>query len=764
MAKVFWSTLANASSTAFSTANTYIFDFVNGSTTVEVSAADLIFTQSGADITIAQDLDHDGVADGTKSITLTGVQLKALTSSTATVLGNIRFNDESKLIIGDNTTGTTNDDIANTIAGGFGNDRLLGMGGNDNISGNAGDDYIEGGAGNDTLKGNDGNDVLDGGTGNDNMDGGNGNDTYIVDSLTDLAAETGSGTTDTVKISSTLAVTTGTFTMGGGIERLSDASSSNFTIAGNTLANIILGGTGNNVINGNAGNDKIDGGNGADTLNGGDGIDTLIGGAGDDILDGGIGNDTLRGGDGNDIYKINLVTETVSETSATLAIDGTVTVGAASNGTDTVQLTLTAASATPYVLPANVENLTILGTFATNGTGNTATNTIIGNSAINTLSDGGGTGADLLNGGAGNDIYVVASSGTTVSEAAGFAGVTAAGSGIDTVNASVSFTLGTDNTIENLTLTAGGLIGTGNDLNNTLTSSNAGNTLDGGAGNDTYVISTASATVSEDVDGGSADVVSTSVTGLTLATNVENMILTGNVSISGTGNSGNNTMTISLTGTADGILNGGTGNDTLNGGINNDTLNGGGGNDTLSGGTGNDSLDGGAGNDTLTGGAGNDIVTLDDTHSDTVVFANTATANGVDTIRFFTVGAGGDTLNFDAFLTAAATLNTTVIDDASTDAATVTDNTVYQVNDAGGNLSQAGVIALFGANKPFEAIAANDTVVVITVSDSSTGNANIWYVNNGNDATLSTSEVTLVGTLVGVNDLSATPFVAENIF
>jgi Ca2+-binding RTX toxin-like protein len=50
---------------------------------------------------------------------------------------------------------------------------------------------------------------------------------------------------------------------------------------------------------------------------------------------------------------------------------------------------------------ANVENLTLTGTAAINGTGNELNNAIIGNGGANSLS--GGDGNDSLAGGAGND-------------------------------------------------------------------------------------------------------------------------------------------------------------------------------------------------------------------------------------------------------------------------------------------------------------------------------------------------------------------------
>ncbi len=89
----------------------------------------------------------------------------------------------------------------------------------------------------------------------------------------------------------------------------------------------------------------------------------------------------MSGGTGDDIYVVDSATDAVTE--------------AASAGTDTVQTTVTS------TLGANVENLTLTGTAAINGTGNTLNNSLTGNTANNSLS--GGDGADTLTGGAGND-------------------------------------------------------------------------------------------------------------------------------------------------------------------------------------------------------------------------------------------------------------------------------------------------------------------------------------------------------------------------
>lgn len=109
----------------------------------------------------------------------------------------------------------------------------------------------------------------------------------------------------------------------------------------------------------------------------------------------------------------------------------------------------------------------------------------------------------------------------------------------------------------------------------------------------------------------------------------------------------------------DNIL-GGTNNDTINGGDGNDIIDGDLGNDVINGGAGNDIINGGAGQggaDKITGGAGNDAITLTAGagNSETVIFE--ATGNGVDTITGLAggaVAAGGDVLDFKAFLGGAA--------------------------------------------------------------------------------------------------------------
>ena len=241
------------------------------------------------------------------------------------------------------------------------------------------------------------------------------------------------------------------------------------TMTGGAFNDTFKAAAGADVLNMGGGNDTAFGGDGNDTINGSAGNDNLIGEAGNDVLNGGSGNDTMNGGTGAD----TMTGSTGNDTYVVDNVGDSVTDSAFFGGVDTVQSSITIPALSTFV-----ENLTLTGAAAINGTGNALSNTINGNAAANTLSglagndvlngnagndvllggDGndtmnGGTGIDNMTGGAGNDVYVVDSifDGT----------IEAAGGGTDLVQSSVTRTLGAN--LENLTLTGAGVInGTGN--------------------------------------------------------------------------------------------------------------------------------------------------------------------------------------------------------------------------------------------------------------------------------------------------------------
>ena len=137
-------------------------------------------------------------------------------------------------------------------------------------------------------------------------------------------------------------------------------------------------------LSGFAGTVSFDGTAGNDWIKAGAGNDDLTGGDGNDYLNGGTGADFLIGGKGNDTFVIDNIGDIIGE-----GLNG---------GIDTVE------SAITWTLKANLENLTLIGTSAINGTGNTLNNTLTGNTAANILT--GGLGNDILNGGAGADTII----------------------------------------------------------------------------------------------------------------------------------------------------------------------------------------------------------------------------------------------------------------------------------------------------------------------------------------------------------------------
>ena len=152
-------------------------------------------------------------------------------------------------------------------------------------------------------------------------------------------------------------------------------------------------------------------------------------------------------------------------------------------------------------------------------------------------------------GGAGEDTYIVDNGADVVAELPN--------NGIDTIRSSISYVLSPD--VENLTLTgSGNLNGTGNSLDNVLTSNTGIDTLIGGLGNDIYFLNNAGVAVMENPGEGTDSVVA-GFSFTLVGTNLENVTLTGGANLTATGNALANVLTSN------------TGIDTLMGGLGNDT-------------------------------------------------------------------------------------------------------------------------------------------------------------------------------------------------
>jgi Ca2+-binding RTX toxin-like protein len=128
----------------------------------------------------------------------------------------------------------------------------------------------------------------------------------------------------------------------------------------------------------------------------------------------------------------------------------------------------------------------LTGPGASNGFGNALANLMVGNDAANVL-DGGpqGTAGDTMQGGGGDDTYIVDRTSDRAIETTTLAGHVDAG-GLDLVRSSVTYTLG--DFVENLSLNGSSSIrGTGNALANWINGNAADNLLSGAAGDDTIV-------------------------------------------------------------------------------------------------------------------------------------------------------------------------------------------------------------------------------------------------------------------------------------
>lgn len=415
----------------------------------------------------------------------------------STVTYGLTPNVENLTLTGSASINATGNDLANILTGNSAANVLTGGKGNDTYVVGAGDAVVEqANEGSDTVvtdqtyslganvenltltgtaavngTGNELDNVLTGNGAANVLTGGAGNDTYVI-GAGDTVVEQANEGTDTV-------VADQTYSLGANVEHLTLTGSAAINGTGNALDNVLTGNSGANVLTGGAGNDIYVIGAG-DTVveQANEGIDTvvtdqtyilganvenltltgsadlnatgndldnrLVGNEGYNRLDGGLGANQLLGGKGNDTYLVGAWDSVVEQ---------------ANEGIDTV------ITDQAYTLDANVENLTLMGAAAINGTGNALDNVLTGNSAAN-----------MLTGGAGNDTYVIGAGDTVVEQA---------NEGIDTVVADQTYTLGAN--VENLMLTGNAnLTATGNELDNELIGNSGANILAGGLGSDTY--------------------------------------------------------------------------------------------------------------------------------------------------------------------------------------------------------------------------------------------------------------------------------------
>jgi len=569
----------------------------------------------------------------------------------------------------DYLVGTAGDDVINGLEG---DDAVLGLAGSDDLNGGAGNDVLTGGAGNDQIDGGDGDDVIQGdlisaslsGDGDDHLNGGSGRDLIYAGGGNDTV--TGGADFDQIY-------------GGDGADQIDGGDGDDFLIAGeigtDAAADTVFGGTGNDRITAGYG-DTVDGGADSDSLdlflnygasagvtadfreltNGGSltiaggvltGIeyvtglsltefnDRVIAGAvaglqgifldgwgGDDDLTGTSGIDMISGGDGNDIIRGGVgFNPAIFPSTDRLRGDA---------GYDIIFIGSDGAKAS-----GGDDDDTIYGGDAIDSIqGDDGNDILYGGGGNDGLHGGdgddfldGGTGADILSGSYGDDTYIIDNAGDVIYD----------NEGNNTVRSSISFILpeGTNTLI--LTGSAD-ISGTGNLLANVINGNVGANILDGragadtmrgGAGDDLYRVDDGGDQVVENADEG-VDTVRSSVS-YALSANVENLGLTGDAAITGTGNGVAN------------LLTGNGSANALSGLGGNDSLDGGGGDDTLDGGSGDDTLDGGFGRDTASYAAASGPVSV----SLTIVGPQATGSAGNDTligIENLTGSAYGDTL------------------------------------------------------------------------------------------------------------------------
>ena len=586
---------------------------------------------------------------------------------------------------------------AGSLVAGSGNDAITGSAGNDTITLGAGNDTVVASNGNDNISGGDGNDVIGLGTptstGTVTVDGGSGSDTVTISTATgkyNIALGSGDDvlrSTALTAASTAIFESTDTISGGDGFDRLRfDAAS------GATSSSVAFNGTTNGAYLSN--------------ISGFEGVTLDIGGVGhatagtltftfDDILSSVLGGTV-------DISVIDSLTATAGSAASVAAvvnIDG-------SN-------VLLSSTKVKVASTANViHNYTV---------GNAAENIGLGSldDTVRVSNVSNWSATDSLAGGSGSDVLTLAYAATSSTSATVDTTAYTNVSGFETVNldgvtgigtGTVSFTIG-----------------------DAFANSNAA------ASNTTLTVVRAQA-----------------VAGTTGST-VDD---TGTTTING---SAVTTVKLSISG-ADGAdsITGGAAADIIVGNAGTDTLIGGAGNDTISGGADGDNITGGEGADSITGGAGSDTIILAEVTAarDIVRISGTlaTTADYGDVITGFTPGSAttadflqlgynnGGSIGDTGTAWTSGVVSTITSTTAGT--AGFTTSKVMIIKGAIAGSADATTVASFiDGYDAFASLGFSVGYVVVSVSD---GNARVYSYANTNDATVASSEITLVATLVGV--------------
>jgi Ca2+-binding RTX toxin-like protein len=497
--------------------------------TVTVSAAGTSVTATSATDAVTFDV---GTLTYTGTLTGAGTNDTVRASGGASLTGGT-FTNVTRFAIG--TAGTVTVSSGNltafstSIAGSAGSDTLALSGGGtfDFTSGGRTVSGIEGIA----LASNSAYTVTLGD--NFNADGGT-----VTVTNTSGAAITGAVSINASAFAGTDALSVGSISLNGGV-----------TLTGGAGADTLTGGSGNDTITGGSGNDTITGGGGADTIVGGGGDDVFVINGTSDIASG----ESYDGGTGNDTLSVTATTNFTGV--STLDAIETLTLAAG------VSVTFDAAAVTGDTIAVNGIGNNGGESVTVNGTGNIDTINLSGltldlddiagvtiNGLANADTITGTNGADTIDGGGGNDVFVYATLGAFISGGAVVDSITG-GAGTDTVRITstgaitiaageLASRIGTVETLAVVVANTGGISIT---LNETDRANSGLNTID----------------------------------------------LSGDSSATGTN-------TVNLSAVTGGAF----------------TVTGSGGADTITGGAGADTIDAGAGDDTVATGGGNDTLTL----------------------------------------------------------------------------------------------------------------------------------------------------------